>query len=131
MTNINPEDYGITISGNRMDNGELRFRLTSDSSSYIRTESTEACEWQNSHYHTRQTEYYLIERGDVEFAIMEGENVVIRRCLPGDFFSVAPMMPHNMKLGEGCVVHTVKCGGAPDWIGVPEMDEELRYLKTE
>ncbi len=119
------EQYGLDISGYEMDNGEHRYRLSSEQSAYIRTESN-GTRWQKSHYHTEQTEYYLVEKGQVLFARMDNEKVKVEKYTSGDFFLVLPMTPHNMCLSEGGVTHTVKFGGKPDWNAYPELD---RYLK--
>lgn len=121
-------EYGIQISGDEMENGELRFRLSSASSSYIRTESIGSTGWQRSHYHSEQTEFFLIEKGEAEVATVENGKVVILRYGGGDTFHVDPRVPHNMRLSENGITHTVKYGGSPDWIAYPQLDD---YLRTE
>lgn len=131
MKRIEPEkfgDLGIQISGDEMKNGEKRFRLSSDKSSYIRTEAGDRSVWQNSHYHSTQTEYFLVEKEEVVLATIEKKKVVFRKYSEGDFFAVEPMMPHNLKIGKNGLLHTVKCGGVPDWNECPELDA---YLKGE
>lgn len=118
--------YGILISGNVMENGEMRFRLSSANSAYIRTETKDKTGWQNSHYHSEQTECFLIEKGEAVLAVIENGQVIIQRFHSGDFFCVDPMVPHNMKLSKNGVVHAVKYGGQPDWRACPELDEHLR-----
>lgn len=122
------ERYGKEISGYKMENGEYRFRLSSDQSAYIRTESTKAV-WQNSHFHSEQTEYFLVEKGEVLFATMENGDIEIRVYSTGDFFFVSPMIPHNMCLSEGGITHTIKFGGMPDWNAFPRLDEYLKRRK--
>lgn len=118
--------YGIQISGDRMDNGETRIRMTSDSSSYIRTETKDQDGWQNSHYHSEQMEFYLVERGEILFAVIENGKVVIKKYHDGDIFGVNPMVPHSIKMGANGLVHTIKYGGKPDWKESPELDLFLR-----
>ena len=117
--------YGKEVSGYVMDNDEYRFRLSSPESAYIRTESNGGS-WQKSHYHSEQTEYFLVEKGVVHFATMNDEKMVIHKYGDGDFFFVSPMIPHNMCLSKDAITHTVKFGGKPDWNSYPELDEYLK-----
>lgn len=118
--------YGIEINGSEMDNGELRFRMSSPDSSYIRTETTKDGGWQNSHYHSEQREVFYIEKGSVLFATMENAEVKIKSYTAGDFFCIEPMIAHNMRMNPDTITHTIKCGGAPDWNAAPELDCYLR-----
>ena len=124
----NYEKYGKEISGYVMDNGEYRFRLSSADSAYIRTESNDSV-WQKSHFHTEQTEHFLVERGEVKLAVIEDGRVVIKQYGEGEYFFVPPMIPHNMCLSKGGITHTVKFGGKPDWKSYPELDEYLKRWK--
>ena len=119
---------GIQISSDKMENGEIRVRLTADRSSYVRTETKDRAGWQNSHYHSEQTEFYLIERGEILFASIDNGEPVVKKYCSGDKFSVDPMVPHNIKMCQNGLIHTIKYGGASDWQGYPELD---LYLKKE
>ena len=126
---VKPEDfiaYGIQTSGVKMDNGETRFRLTSAQSSYIRTETKDQTGWQNSHYHSEQTEVFLVEKGEVLCAAIVDEKIVLKMYYSGECFSVGPMIPHNLRLSKNSLMHTVKYGGKPDWIAYPQLDQYLR-----
>lgn len=122
------KQYGKEVSAYVMDNGEYRFRLSSDDSSYIRTEA-EGEFWQKSHFHTLQTEYYVVEKGNVLCAIVENAQVVIKKYKEGESFFVLNMVPHNIRISKGGIVHTVKFGGKTDWISFPKLDEFLKLRK--
>lgn len=119
------KEYGKEVSGYEMENGEHRFRLSSTSSAYIRTESNGKA-WQRSHFHTEQTEFFLVEKGEVLFVMLKDGEITIQSYGEGDFFAVQPMIPHNMCLSEGGITHTVKMGGKPDWNGCQELDELIK-----
>lgn len=119
-------EYGVLISGDKMDNGETRIRVTSGRSSYIRTETKDQTGWQNSHYHSEQRELYLVETGEALFAAVYNEKVVIRKYCSGDVFVVEPMIPHNVKISADGLTHTVKYGGRPDWNAYPGLDAFLK-----
>ena len=122
------EQYGKEFSGYIMENGEYRFRLSSDKSAYIRTES-KGYNWQKSHYHTEQTEHFIIEKGVAAFATMRNGQVEIHNYGAGTHFLVEPMIPHNLMLSEEGIAHTVKLGGKPDWVMCKELDEYLDEWK--
>ncbi len=119
-------DHNIEFSGDKMDNGETRIRLISDTSTYIRTETKDQVGWQNSHYHSEQTEFYLVERGEVLLAVICNGETVIKKYHRGDSFKVDPMVHHNIKMTANGLLHTVKYGGKPDWNASPELDLCLR-----
>ena len=55
LSDTEAKEYGMYTAHHEMDNGELRFRLVSDSgSSYIMTKSTGANGWQKSHFHEKK-----------------------------------------------------------------------------
>jgi hypothetical protein len=64
---------GIAITGDRMDNGEYRFRLIKDGPDagygYIMTVMpNDQCGWQNSHHHEGIVETYTVQDGWIGFA---------------------------------------------------------------
>ena len=62
-------EFGITTNHERMENGEVRFRLTGrDGSSYIRCENTGGPVWENSHSHSALREMVIVQEGCVVFA---------------------------------------------------------------
>lgn len=125
MKRIEPKDfcnYGISITGDEMDNGEIRFRMMSEASSYIRVDSCNADNWQNAHYHSEQKEFFFIEKGAAIVVTLEDQKKVINHYSSGEFFVVAPMIPHNVFMEKGSISHTIKWGGTPDWVPFPELD---------
>ena len=122
------EQYDKEVSGYVMDNGEYRFRLSSSSSAYIRTES-KGGSWQKSHFHTEQTEHFIVEKGTVMFATIYEGKVEVKQYVEGDYFFVSPLIPHNMCLSESGITHTVKFGGKADWNSYPELDKYLKRWK--
>lgn len=118
--------YGISTNGSVMDNGEVRFRLFSANSSYIRTEAGKDDGWQNSHYHNEQVEMYIVETGEVLLATRVDGEVVTCLYKAGEYFSVPPMVEHCVKMMSGSITHCVKFGGNADWNPAPLLDEYLR-----
>ena len=65
---------GIEAVHQEMENGERRFRLvSSDGSSYIRTEASKEGGWQNSHFHEQLTEIYIVQSGWLVYAELSSE----------------------------------------------------------
>lgn len=129
MKNLNLGEFakfGIGFSGSKMDNGELRFRLYSSESSYIRTEMRGIKGWQKSHYHNYQKEIYFIEKGKVILATFEHMQVEMKSYFAGDTFFVKPGIPHNIFMDVGTITHTIKSGGIADWNAAPYLDEHLK-----
>lgn len=118
--------HEIEISGNEMENGEFRFRLSSKESSYIRTEAFHASSWQKSHYHREQSECFLIEKGKAITVTIESGKVMIHTYRVGDFFIIGPMIAHNVFLEKGSISHTIKWGGRSDWNAFPDLDEYIK-----
>ena len=107
-------EFGITTNHERMENGEVRFRLTGrDGSSYIRCENTGGPVWENSHSHSALREMVIVQEGRVVFAEYREGTARLRELPPGGWAVTVPGVPHNECLARGTVVHTVKCcGGA-------------------
>ncbi len=119
------DQYGKEVSGYVMENGETRFRFSTEDSAYIRTESG-GLAWQKSHYHSEQTEHFIVEKGNVSFATLRDGITEIHKYSAGETFSVRPMVSHNLQISPGGIVHTVKCGGKMDWYACSELDEYLK-----
>lgn len=127
-------DYGVSTNHNIMDNGERRFRLIGgDGSCYIRTEASEDSGWQNSHYHTRLSEIFIVQSGWMVFAELKDGVMKARRYEAGEMFVARPMMPHNSYMGPNAVIHTVKFGDCTDadWIPSPELDALVKNTDPE
>ena len=118
--------YGIFTNGSVMDNGEVRFRLFSANSSYIRTEAGEQDGWQNSHYHSEQVEMYIVEMGEILLATRVDNEVAIQLYKAGEYFSVQPGIEHCVKMMGGATTHCVKFRGKADWNPAPLLDDYLR-----
>ena len=121
------ESYGIRTAHHEMDNGELRFRLTSErGSSYILTQSTAKNGWQNAHVHYRKNEFYLVEEGSVLIARLVDGELKIDKLEKHDSLHIPPNIPHNVLMSEGAILHTVKYGSQDeDWNPCPELDRLL------
>ena len=135
LTDRQAKDLGITTRHERMDNGELRFRLCAcDGSSYIRTEASDQSGWQNSHLHRYVHELNVIQQG-VMLVVEEHDGVLVPRVLrTGDFYLCPLNVPHNSYLLPGTVAHTVKYGqDLPDvdWVACPWLDPRCRALDVD
>lgn len=138
MTKISCEvakaDHGITCPHEAMDNGELRFRLTSeDGSAYIRTVSGTNGAWQNSHYHKSVKETYIVQKGWMAFASLSGDKVSLVIAKAGHLITSEPFVVHNVYLPAGAVIHTVKHGASEekDWFGDEEFDKATKNISEE
>lgn len=119
--NISSEEaegqYKITSEHEKMDNGELRFRLKkSDGSAYIRTESPATSRpedgWQNAHYHNKFKETYIVQSGWMVYAELFEDRPRYYKYSAGELFTTPPNVIHNVYLPPGAVIHTVKHGEA-------------------
>lgn len=126
---------GVTTSHERMDNGELRFRLQSDDGSkYCRTQASGGSGWQNSHLHHTTYEMNVVQAGAVLVVTGTEDGHSLRLCRAEDWFLSLPGVPHNCYLYPGAVLHTVKFGAAiaqGDWIADPALDALCRTLDVE
>lgn len=103
--------HGVTARHQQMDNGELRFRLVKDDgTAYIRTEAGPLGAWQNSHYHRRTMETYIVQKGWIAYVeLRDGRrSVSIRNA--GELFTTRPGVIHNVYMPADAVIHTVKHG---------------------
>lgn len=105
------QTFGISTMHERMDNGELRFRLRHNAgSAYCRTEASASSGWQRSHYHRHVRETYVVEKGWMAFADLRGEELNVRIFKPGEVFTTEAGVVHNVYLPPDAVIHTVKHG---------------------
>src|SRR2546430_2931324 len=103
---ISPEDamakFGIKATHERMDNGEMHFRLMgSDGNGYIRTVATSGSGWQNSHKHDRIQETYIVEKGWMGVATLRsngGQDVKV--YLPQQTYTTRIGEAHNIYLPD-------------------------------
>lgn len=126
-------ELGISTYHNEMDNGEKRFRLsTQTGSSYILTLSPSEASWQNSHYHEKKKEFYVVEKGWVLMVTLENEKMNIKKLEADECFFVPVGTKHNIYISENTVLHTVKFGTEEmDWNPCPDLDEMLKAVKVE
>lgn len=117
MTKITKEEasekYGINCSYSISEDGELRFRLTkNDGTAYIRTEAPPKGEWQDSHWHNKVRETYIVQNEWIGYAELDGECVRYRIYKEGELFTTAPNIIHTVYMPNDAVIHTVKHGNA-------------------
>lgn len=123
--------YGIMTKHEKMDNGELRFRLLcEDGSAYIRTVAGDQGAWQNSHYHQSVKETYIVQEGWMAYAEMREGALVGTVYVKDASVTTQPSIVHNVYLPEGAVIHTVKHGIAleRDWHASEKFDEMTKNL---
>lgn len=119
--------YGIHTIHHEMENGEMRFRLVSETgSSYILTKSTINNGWQNSHVHYRKREFYIVEKGFAFIALLVGGKLKIEKLCEDDSLSIPVGIAHNVLMSDNAILHTVKFGTEDDdWNSCTELDELL------
>ena len=131
------ERYGIRCAHEEMDNGELRFRLIApDGSSYIRTVASHDGAWQNSHFHKRIRETYIVEDGWMVVAEFdeETERMSFKKFTSGDIVTTSILVKHNVYMAAGSIIHTVKHGALdcePDWHPSPEVDKSTKHISEQ
>jgi len=134
MGKINTEDlasYGIILNHEKMENGELRFRLMGkDGSGYIRTVAGKQGAWQNSHYHKQIMETYIVQSGWMALAELLNGKLKLHVLRPGEIVTTKPGVVHNIYLPKGAVIHTVKHGKctAEDWNPSEEFDKQTKKI---
>jgi mannose-6-phosphate isomerase-like protein (cupin superfamily) len=128
-----PEDYGVTPNFRQMPNGELRLGLQAeDGSSYTRTVNTVSA-WQNSHYHERYQELYIVQHGKIVLATLTDHQPVLKTYNAGEYFIVAKKVAHNIFQFADAVTHNVKFGDSQpsDWHAVEKLDDLVKHLTAE
>lgn len=105
------EKYGITSEHSKMPNGELRFRLKKDDgTAYIRTESSLKSGWQNSHYHNRVKETYIVQKGWIGYVELIDEVMCFKTYTKGQIFTTRQGIIHDIYMTRNAVIYTVKHG---------------------
>ncbi|THB65101.1 MAG: hypothetical protein D6B26_04125 [Spirochaetaceae bacterium] len=125
------EQFRICTNHEKMNNGELRFRLQSgDGSSYIRTVAGDCGAWQRSHYHEQTKETYIVQEGWMALAEQREGALLGRIYEKGTLVTTKPGIVHNVYLPCGAVIHTVKHGAASqsDWHESEEFDRMTTKL---
>jgi len=134
ITDFEASKFGIITKHEKMQNGEYRFRLLSkDGSSYIRTESSGIVEWQNSHYHSKIQEIYIVQKGWMAFAENINGGIILRIFNSNEIVLSQPNIVHNVYLSPYSIIHTVKFGNTSetDWNASPEFDDITKKLSEE
>lgn len=83
-------------------------------------------EWQNSHYHEKAMEIYIVQEAWIASARLTREGSAdIEVYRAGESFMTKPREAHNVYMPSGAVIHTIKHGeltGQKDWFASPELD---------
>lgn len=112
--------YGMATSHEQMPNRERRFRLMDrEGIGYVRTEAGEQGAWQNSHAHYRISETYIVQKGWIAVALLNGSGALTLRILrAGDVWTSEIGEVHNIYMPANAITHVVKhgAGGTHDWV---------------
>ncbi len=129
----NGEAFGVKNNFRQMPNGEVRLGLLADDgSSYTRTVSQVAT-WQNSHYHEKYDELYVVQEGQVALAILDDhEQLQLKLYAETDVFIVPHHTIHNIFQFAGAVTHNIKYGASEpnDWLASPTLDQLVKGLSA-
>lgn len=131
LSDIFVKQHGIYENHEKIETGELRFRLCGpDGSSYIRCENPGGELWENSHCHQTIQEMVIVQSGRIIFAEYRDGRACFRELSAGEYALTVPFVPHNICMEAEAVIHTVKFGDCSqnDWIPSPELDEATRLL---
>lgn len=124
------QDLGVRTFHTRMDNGESRFRLICDNdhSSYVRTEAAAEGGLQNSHFHKKLKEIYIVQKGKIDFFEYVGKKLMVKTLEEGEFAFTQANVPHNVYMYPNSVIHTVKFGESDsiDRYACEELDELIK-----
>lgn len=130
-------EVGITFPSVRMPNGEYRFRCMEEDANfgYILTKMPDnQSGWQNGHYHKKVYETYIIQSGWIGYASLVDGKLQLKLYNEDDIFTTQPMIPHNIYMSAGAIVHTVKHGQlleSKDWFASPELDDLTKNLSED
>ncbi|MEX0802432.1 MAG: hypothetical protein WD688_03815 [Candidatus Binatia bacterium] len=127
---------GIYTVHHQMDNLELRFRLKkTDGTAYIRTESSAVGGWQESHYHNKVRETYIVQKGWIGYAELTKNGPGISIFCEGELFTTQPGVIHNVFMPANAVIHTVKHGDCTsddrNTAGTSDFNSYCTNLKSE
>lgn len=117
--------YGLIVNSERMENGELRFRLIDNNGSgYIRTIAGNKSYWQNGHYHKFTLETYIVQTGWIVIAILDNNELKFELLRSSDVFTVKPFIKHKVYMSKGSITHTIKHGVCKidDWFPAKDLD---------
>lgn len=133
ISNEEAREFGIETLHQLMDNGERRFRLiSSDGTSYIRTEAPNEGGWQNSHFHKELTELYVVQSGWLVYAELSSEGELsLKSMKQGDSILVNPFIHHNLYMSPYTVNHVIKFGSnvtQTDWFPSSELDKLTKHI---
>lgn len=135
LTDEMARTFGVNARHERMNNGELRFRLmAADGTGYIRTVASESGGWQNSHYHNSVLETYIVQHGWVAFVELQGGDLTWRLLRPGDVHTTTTRVAHNLYLPGNGVIHTVKHGNNTqnlDWHASHDLDLRTKSISED
>ncbi|MFH0857248.1 MAG: cupin domain-containing protein [Candidatus Magasanikbacteria bacterium] len=115
-----PSGRKVDYNSETMPNGEVRIRIIFSPEgqdhgfSAILTVAGPGG-WQNAHFHTSLTEYYLVLRGKMTIMTEDGDLTEIG---PGGTVMFTPGFHHNVKLDLGTVILTIKASSnfdPKDW----------------
>ncbi|MEK4661785.1 cupin domain-containing protein [Priestia sp. FSL H7-0729] len=125
-------ETGVKTSFEQMANGEQKYKMIAeDGSYYCRTVASSHGAWQNSHFHTNLTEFYVVQSGWIAYAnFTDDQNLEIRVMGEGDHMIVEPGVHHNIYMSAHSVIHTIKYGlnTHRDWSASPELDSITQTL---
>ena len=113
-----------------MATGEKRYRqiCMKDQTAYIRAEGGDEGYWQNSHYHKRVKEIYIVQKGGILLAQYIDGKVHINKVNEDETFIVFPNTPHNVYMYPNTITHTVKYGDGEeyDWEAFEKLDDMIK-----
>ena len=122
ITKEEAEAHGIECTHSMSEDGELRFRLIkNDGTAYIRTEAPPNGEWQDSHWHNKVRETYIVQKGWIGYAEVQGVCETYRVYKEGELFTTSPHIIHTVYMPSKSVIHTVKHG---DSSGEKRLEDE-------
>ena len=109
---FNPLEEGFSVDGRKMPYGtERRVRLrTPQGSAYILTETGDKGAWQNAHHHQGMLETFMVQKGWIACASNEEGHRALGIYRPGEVFTSAIGIDHNVYMAPFSVIHTVQHG---------------------
>lgn len=126
--------FGVDAYHERMENGELRFRLTSpDGGGYVRTVAGDCGTWQNGHYHQNLHETYIVGKKWIILVSERDGMILFERLGENAVVTIAPLIPHNVYLPSGAEIHVIKLGETDkaDWHPATKIDRLTKKLNED